>query len=172
MGEREEEFSKARPLPPATNRLKTCSCSGWRDGHPGRGGLPHEINLRRGEAVGLVDEVAEGVLQGQGLGGEGAGGFDGAGVFLGPTLRPDREAGLFRQRPLSRIKRDKLLGPQDEGGGDVDDVERAAAEGCGVTGGKFEFISGRPVPHQWCSASQARPCPHRFLASVGRNRAI
>lgn len=55
----------------------------------------------------------------------------------GRALWLNREAGLFRQRPLSRIKRDKLLGPEDEGGGDVDDVERPAAEGCGVTGGKF-----------------------------------
>ena len=49
-----------------------------RDGHPGRGGFPREGNLRRGEGVGLVDEVAEGALQGQRLGGEGAGGFEGA----------------------------------------------------------------------------------------------
>jgi len=34
----------------------------------------------------------------------------------------------FRQRSLSSIKRDKLLGPKDDGGGDVDDVERAAAD--------------------------------------------
>jgi hypothetical protein len=36
--------------------------------------LPHEGNLRPGQGVGLVDEVAEGALQGQGFGGEGAGG--------------------------------------------------------------------------------------------------
>ena len=46
----------------------------WRDGHPGRGGLPHQGDLRRGEGVGLVDEVAERALQGQGFGGEGEGG--------------------------------------------------------------------------------------------------
>src|ERR1039458_648479 len=46
----------------------------------GRGGFPHEINLRRGQGVGLVDEVAERALQDQGFGGAGAGGFDGAGV--------------------------------------------------------------------------------------------
>jgi hypothetical protein len=44
--------------------------------------LPDEINLRRAQAVRLVDEVAEGALQGQDFGGEGAGGFDGAGVFV------------------------------------------------------------------------------------------
>lgn len=44
---------------------------------------------------------------------------------------------MFRQRTLLRIERYKLLGSQNEGGGDVDDVERAAAECCGVTGGKF-----------------------------------
>ena len=38
---------------------------------------------------------------------------------------------------MSRIKRDKLPGPEHEGGGDVDDVERPAAECCRVTGGKF-----------------------------------
>ena len=32
---------------------------GWRDRHAGRGGFPHQSNLRRGQAVGLVDEVAE-----------------------------------------------------------------------------------------------------------------
>jgi hypothetical protein len=48
-------------------------CRG-RDGHARRGGLPQEIILCRGEGVGLVGEVAEGPLQGQGFGGEGAGG--------------------------------------------------------------------------------------------------
>ena len=52
------------------------------DGHPGRDGLPHASNLRRGQGVGLVDEVAEGALQGQGFGGEGAGGLESAGAFL------------------------------------------------------------------------------------------
>jgi hypothetical protein len=40
----------------------------------GRGGLPHQGNLRRGQGVGLVDEVAERALQFQGFGGEDAGG--------------------------------------------------------------------------------------------------
>src|SRR5450759_4617567 len=48
------------------------SCRGWCDGHAGRGGLPHELNLRRCQVVGLVDEVAEGALQVQGFGGDGA----------------------------------------------------------------------------------------------------
>src|ERR1039458_4365530 len=39
-------------------------------GHAGRGGLPHQVNLRRSQAVGLVDEVGEGALLGQGFGGE------------------------------------------------------------------------------------------------------
>src|ERR1022692_3371245 len=43
------------------NRLLMC-------GHAGRGGLPQESNLRRGQGVGLVDEVAEGALQVQGFG--------------------------------------------------------------------------------------------------------
>ena len=58
------------------------SASGRRDGHAGRGGLPQEINLPRGQGVGLVDEVAERTLQFQSFGGEGAGGGDGAGVFV------------------------------------------------------------------------------------------
>ena len=66
-----------------------------RDGHAGRGGFPWQLNLRRGQAVGLVNEVAERALQGQGFGGTGAGGFDVPGAFLGPALRPDREADLF-----------------------------------------------------------------------------
>jgi hypothetical protein len=49
-------------------------------GMTGRGGLPHQINLRRGQGAGLVDEVAEGALQVQSFGGEGAGGLEGAGV--------------------------------------------------------------------------------------------
>jgi hypothetical protein len=49
--------------------------SGW-------GGLPHQLDLRPGQGVVLVDEVAEGALQGQGFGGEGAGGFEGAGVLV------------------------------------------------------------------------------------------
>ncbi len=52
-------------------------------------------------------------------------------------LRLDREADLFRQRSLPCIERDKLLDPEDAGGGDVDDVECAAAEYCGVISGKF-----------------------------------
>ena len=46
-----------------------------RDGHPGRGGFPLELKLRRGQAVGLVAEVAEGALLARGFGGEGAGGL-------------------------------------------------------------------------------------------------
>ena len=57
------------------------------DRHAGRDGFPHEINLRRGEGVGPVDEVAEGALQVQGFGGEGAGGFDGAGVVAPQRLK-------------------------------------------------------------------------------------
>ena len=41
--------------------------------------MPHELNLRRGQGVGLVDEVAEGALQVQGFSGKGAGAGDGAG---------------------------------------------------------------------------------------------
>jgi hypothetical protein len=48
--------------------------AGRRDRHAGRGGFPHEINLRRGQGVGLVDEVAEGALQVHFFGGAGAGG--------------------------------------------------------------------------------------------------
>jgi hypothetical protein len=50
--------------------------------------LPHKFNLRRGEGVGLVDEVAVGALSVQGFGGEGAGGGDGAGVFVPQSVDP------------------------------------------------------------------------------------
>jgi hypothetical protein len=63
------------------------SCCGRGDGHAGRGGLPHQFNLRLAQAVGLVDEVAERALQGQGFGGEGAGGGNGAGVFVAQGVR-------------------------------------------------------------------------------------
>jgi hypothetical protein len=59
---------------PIPSRAIGSSGSGRWDGHAGRGGLRHESNLRRGQGVGLVDEVAEGALQVQGFGGEGAGG--------------------------------------------------------------------------------------------------
>ena len=62
--------------------------NGRRDEHTGRGGLPHQSNLRRGEGVGLVDKVAEGALQSQGFGGEGAGGPNAPRVFLAPSLKP------------------------------------------------------------------------------------
>ena len=55
-------------------RDRAFQCCGRGDGHAGRGGLLHEFNLRRGQAVGLIDEVAEGALQVQGFGGEGVGG--------------------------------------------------------------------------------------------------
>ena len=44
--------------------------------------MPHELNLRRGQAVGLADDVAERALQVQGFSGKGAGGGDGAGVLV------------------------------------------------------------------------------------------
>ena len=37
----------------------------------------------------MVDEVAEGALQGQGFGGESAGGFEGAGVFVAQRVKAD-----------------------------------------------------------------------------------
>ena len=70
------------------SRLReTWSCCRRRDGHAGRAGFPHQLNLRRGQAVGLVDEVAEGGLQVQDFGGEGAGGFDAAGVFISQGVK-------------------------------------------------------------------------------------
>jgi hypothetical protein len=53
----------------------------WRrDRHAGRGGFPHESNLRRGQGVGFVDEVAKVALSG--LGFSRAGGGDGACVIV------------------------------------------------------------------------------------------
>ena len=57
------------------------------NGHPGRGGLAHQGDLGWGEDAGLVDKVAEGALQGQGFGGEGAGGGECAGVFVAQGVR-------------------------------------------------------------------------------------
>jgi hypothetical protein len=59
-----------------------------------RGGLPYEGDLRRGQGVGLVDEVAEGALQGQGFGGEGAGGFDRSSVRAWSVERRRRSAAV------------------------------------------------------------------------------
>ena len=58
-----------------------------RDGHAGRGRLPHQGDLGGGEGGGLVDEVAEGALQFQGFGGEGADGLDGVRVFPAQRLK-------------------------------------------------------------------------------------
>ena len=44
--------------------------------------MPHDLNLRRGQGVGLVDEVAEGAFQIQGFSGKGAGGGDGADILV------------------------------------------------------------------------------------------
>ena len=44
--------------------------------------MPHELNLRRGQAVGLADHGAEHALQVQGFSGKGADGGDGAGVLV------------------------------------------------------------------------------------------
>src|ERR1017187_1674967 len=80
-------FSKRRPGGLRLTALRHSSGRGRpRDRHAGRGGLPQEINLRRGQGVGLVDEVAEGALQGHSFGDEGAGGLDGAGVFVAQRL--------------------------------------------------------------------------------------
>jgi hypothetical protein len=50
-----------------------------------RSGLPHEINVHRGQAVGLVGEVAKRDLPGQSFGSEGAGGLNVADLFLAPS---------------------------------------------------------------------------------------
>ena len=67
-----------------------------RNGHPGRGGLPHQGDFGGGEGVGLVDEVAERALQLQGLGGEGAGGLkaEGAGAAKGAAKEVATQRGL------------------------------------------------------------------------------
>ena len=75
---------------------------GQGDGHAGRGGLPHWLNLRRGQAVGLADEVAERALQRQGFGGKGAGGFNGSGVFV-PQCVKDGD-GLVSIGTLARVR--------------------------------------------------------------------
>ena len=49
--------------------------------------MPHQGDLRRGQGVGLVDEVAEGALQGRRFGGTGTGRGDGAGVFVAQGVK-------------------------------------------------------------------------------------
>ena len=77
-------------MPAAQNQFP-----GGRDRHAGRGGLPHEGDLCRGQAVGLVDEIAEGALQGQDSGGDGAGGGDGSGVFVAQGMEAGGGEGLL-----------------------------------------------------------------------------
>ena len=60
-----------------------------------RGGFPYQLNLHRSQGVGLVDKVAEGALQGQCFGGEGAGGLNAAGVFLAQSPDPGGGQRLF-----------------------------------------------------------------------------
>jgi hypothetical protein len=55
---------------------------GIRYRHPGRVGFPQQFNLRRRQAAGLFDEVAERVLQFHGFGGEDVGRRAGAGVLI------------------------------------------------------------------------------------------
>jgi len=44
-------------------------------------GFPYQLDLRRGQAVSLADDIAEGALHVQDSDGEGTGGFDGASAF-------------------------------------------------------------------------------------------
>ena len=55
--------------------------------------MPHEINLRRGQGVGLVDEVAARALRSRGFSGEGAGRLDGERTFV--TQRVKTGGGLM-----------------------------------------------------------------------------
>ena len=48
--------------------------------------------------IAALDEVAEGALQGQGFGGEGAGGLDGAGVFVAQCVKAGGGQGCFLPR--------------------------------------------------------------------------
>ena len=65
-------------------------------------GFPHVINLRRAQGVGLVDEVAEGALRDQRFGGEGAGGFEGARVFVPQCVKAGD--GLVSIGTLARVR--------------------------------------------------------------------
>ena len=77
--------------------LSPCPYSGLGAGMGMRGGLPHQLNFRRRQGVGLVDEVAEGPLQGRGFGDEGAAGSARAGVFVAQGVR----AGGRERLPLA-----------------------------------------------------------------------
>ena len=67
----------------------------------GRGGLPHQTDLRPGQGVGLVDEVAEGALQGQGFGGGARAGARVRVIRLAMRGRWRRSAGRGREATLS-----------------------------------------------------------------------
>ena len=58
-------------------------------------GFPHQLSLRPGQAVSLVDQLAEGALQFQGFSSECAGRFDGTGVFLAQSLNLGSGQRLF-----------------------------------------------------------------------------
>jgi hypothetical protein len=62
------------------------SYCGRRNRHVGRGDLPHECNLRRAFCTPHSAFRTWQALQVQGFGGEGAGGGDGAGVFVPQSL--------------------------------------------------------------------------------------
>jgi hypothetical protein len=57
--------------------------------------LPYEGDLGWGEDVGFINEVVEDALQGQGFGAEGAGGFDGARVFVAQRVKAGGGQGLL-----------------------------------------------------------------------------
>src|ERR1035441_4530229 len=68
------------------DRIRTDS-TGRRDGHADGAVCHISGNLHRGQAVSLVDEVAEGALQVRGFGGERAGGLAAAGVIYAQSLK-------------------------------------------------------------------------------------
>lgn len=70
-----------------------------------------------------------------------------------PGSRFYGESGSPGERALSHIERDEFFRPDEQRGGDVDDVERAAAERGGMGGGEFlgrvlneGGIVGGPLP--------------------------
>jgi hypothetical protein len=65
--------------------------------------LPHQGDLRRGQGVGVVDEVTECALQGEDFGGESAGGLDSAGVFVSQRVKAGGEQRLFLATGVVRL---------------------------------------------------------------------
>ena len=83
--------------------------------HPRRGRLPHQGDLFRGQAVRLVDQVADLALQAQRLPGQDLGGEDGPGVLLSEATEGREAQGVLLAAKLPDLG-DERLGVEVQGG--------------------------------------------------------